>query len=37
MKAFLKTIDIFGAKPGAFSRNEQLICKDIEMPVIAEK
>lgn len=32
-----KSIDIFGAKLGAFSRNDKLITKDYEMLVIAEK
>jgi 2-polyprenyl-3-methyl-5-hydroxy-6-metoxy-1,4-benzoquinol methylase len=32
-----KTIDIFGAKLGAFSRNDQLTTEDFEMLVIAEK
>jgi 2-polyprenyl-3-methyl-5-hydroxy-6-metoxy-1,4-benzoquinol methylase len=31
------TIDIFGARPGAFSRNDKLSTKDFEMLVIAEK
>lgn len=33
----LKTIDIHGAKLGAFSRNNKLTTKDFEMLVIAEK
>jgi 2-polyprenyl-3-methyl-5-hydroxy-6-metoxy-1,4-benzoquinol methylase len=32
-----KTIDIFGAKLGAFSRNDKLSTEDYEMLVIAEK
>ena len=32
-----KTIDIFGAKLGAFSRNDKLTTEDFEMLVIAEK
>lgn len=32
-----KTIDIFGAKLGAFSRNDELSTEDFEMLVIAEK
>jgi len=32
-----KLIDIFGAKLGAFSRNDKLTTKDFEMLVIAEK
>jgi hypothetical protein len=32
-----KTIDIFGAKLGAFSRNDKLSTEDFEMLVIAEK
>jgi len=32
-----KTIDIFGAKLGAFSRNDKLTPEDFEMLVIAEK
>jgi len=32
-----KNIDIFGAKLGAFSRNEKLTSEDFEMLVIAEK
>jgi 2-polyprenyl-3-methyl-5-hydroxy-6-metoxy-1,4-benzoquinol methylase len=32
-----KTIDIFGAKLGAFSRNDRLTTEDFEMLVIAEK
>ena len=32
-----KTIDIFGAKLGAFSRNDKLITEDYEMLVVAEK
>ncbi len=32
-----KTIDIFGAKIGAFSRNDSLSTKDFEMLVVAEK
>lgn len=32
-----KTVDIFGAKLGAFSRNDQLTTEDYEMLVIAEK
>ena len=31
------TIDIFGAKLGAFSRNDKLTTEDFEMLVIAEK
>ncbi len=31
-----KTIDIFGAKLGAFSRNDKLTTEDFEMLVIAE-
>ena len=31
------TIDIFGAKLGAFSRNDQLTTEDFEMLIIAEK
>jgi hypothetical protein len=31
------TIDIFGAKLGAFSRNDRLTTEDFEMLVIAEK
>jgi hypothetical protein len=30
-------IDIYGAKLGAFSRNEKLLTSDFEMLVIAEK
>ena len=33
----LKTIDIYGAKLGAFSRNDKLTTEDFEMLVIAEK
>jgi len=33
----LKTIDIYGAKLGAFSRSDKLTTKDFEMLVIAEK
>jgi hypothetical protein len=33
----LKNIDIFGAKLGAFSRNDKLTTEDYEMLVIAEK
>jgi 2-polyprenyl-3-methyl-5-hydroxy-6-metoxy-1,4-benzoquinol methylase len=32
-----KTIDIFGAKLGAFSRNDKLTTEDFEMLVVAEK
>jgi hypothetical protein len=32
-----KTIEIFGAKLGAFSRNDKLSTEDYEMLVIAEK
>lgn len=32
-----KTIDIYGAKLGAFSRNDKLTTKDFEMLIIAEK
>jgi hypothetical protein len=32
-----KTIDIFGAKLGSFSRNDKLTTEDFEMLVIAEK
>lgn len=32
-----KTIEIFGAKLGAFSRQDKLTTKDFEMLVIAEK
>ena len=32
-----KKIDIFGAKLGAFSRNDKLTTEDFEMLVIAEK
>ena len=32
-----QTIDIFGAKLGAFSRNDKLTTEDFEMLVIAEK
>ena len=32
-----KRIDIFGAKLGAFSRNDKLTAEDFEMLVIAEK
>jgi 2-polyprenyl-3-methyl-5-hydroxy-6-metoxy-1,4-benzoquinol methylase len=32
-----KTIDIYGAKLGAFSRNDKLTTEDFEMLVIAEK
>lgn len=32
-----KTIDIFGAKQGAFSRNDKLITEDFEMLVVAER
>jgi hypothetical protein len=32
-----KTIDIFGAKLGAFTRNDKLTTEDYEMLVIAEK
>jgi hypothetical protein len=31
------TIDIYGAKLGAFSRNDQLTTEDFEMLVICEK
>jgi hypothetical protein len=33
----LKTIDIFGAKLGAFSRADKLTTEDFEMLVVAEK
>jgi hypothetical protein len=32
-----KKIDIYGAKLGAFSRNDKLTTEDFEMLVIAEK
>jgi len=32
-----KTIEIFGAKLGAFSRNDSLSTEDFEMLVVAEK
>ena len=32
-----QTIEIFGAKFGAFSRNDKLTTEDFEMLVIAEK
>jgi hypothetical protein len=32
-----KTVDIFGAKLGAFSRDDKLTTEDFEMLVIAEK
>ena len=32
-----KSIDIFGAKLGAFSRNDKLSTEDFEMLVIADK
>ncbi|HPM43230.1 MAG TPA: class I SAM-dependent methyltransferase, partial [Candidatus Omnitrophota bacterium] len=32
-----KKIDIFGAKLGAFSRNDKLTTEDFEMLVVAEK
>jgi hypothetical protein len=32
-----KTIDIFGAKLGAYSRNDKLTTEDFEMLVIAER
>jgi len=32
-----KTIDIFGAKLGAFSRNDKLTSKDFEMLIVAQK
>ncbi|MEJ2055109.1 MAG: hypothetical protein P8X42_14405, partial [Calditrichaceae bacterium] len=32
-----KTIDMFGARLGAFSRNDKLTTEDFEMLVIAEK
>jgi hypothetical protein len=32
-----KTIDIFGAKIGAFSRNDKLTTEDFEMLIIARK
>lgn len=32
-----KKIDIFGAKLGAFSRNDKLTTKDFEMLIVAEK
>jgi 2-polyprenyl-3-methyl-5-hydroxy-6-metoxy-1,4-benzoquinol methylase len=32
-----KTIDVFGAKLGAFSRNDKLTTEDFEMLIIAEK
>jgi hypothetical protein len=33
----LKKIDIFGAKLGAFSRNDKLTTDDFEMLIVAEK
>jgi hypothetical protein len=33
----LKTVDIYGARLGAFSRNDKLSTEDFEMLVIAEK
>jgi SAM-dependent methyltransferase len=33
----LKTVDIFGAKLGAFSRNDKLTTEDFEMLIVAEK
>jgi len=33
----LRRIDIFGAKLGAFSRNDKLTPEDFEMLVVAEK
>jgi 2-polyprenyl-3-methyl-5-hydroxy-6-metoxy-1,4-benzoquinol methylase len=32
-----KKVEIFGAKLGAFSRNDKLTCEDFEMLIIAEK
>jgi hypothetical protein len=32
-----KKIDIFGAKLGAYSRNDKLTIEDFEMLVVAEK
>jgi hypothetical protein len=32
-----RKIDIFGAKLGAFSRNDKLTTEDFEMLVVAEK
>jgi hypothetical protein len=32
-----KKIDIFGAKLGAFSRNDKLTTEDYEMLIVAEK
>jgi hypothetical protein len=32
-----KTIDIFGAKLGAYSRNDKLTTDDFEMLVVADK
>jgi hypothetical protein len=32
-----KTVDIYGAKLGAFSRNDKLSTEDFEMLIIAEK
>jgi len=32
-----KTVDIYGAKLGAFSRNDTLSTEDFEMLIIAEK
>ena len=32
-----KSVDIYGAKLGNFSRNDKLLTENIEMPVIAEK
>ncbi len=32
-----KTVDIFGAKIGAFSRNDTLTTEDFEMLVVADK
>jgi len=34
---YFKTVDIYGAKLGAFSRNDKLSTEDYEMLVIAEK
>ena len=35
--AHFNTIEIFGAKLGVFSRNDQLSTEDFEMLVVAEK
>jgi hypothetical protein len=32
-----RTVDIYGAKPGAFSRSDRLSTEDFEMLIIAEK